>query len=262
MFNLQVPQWISEVDSLVIVSVLAMLTLGFLFWVAMPGRRRWLVGTGLGLAMATGAVLSFFEGHTVRSQPLKWVALVGTPLLVFALAKYCWRGYQAPWKFSWWAFWGLCLLHGGLIATLMFSVHEEYARVNWALFVGLLLFAPIFVFKGFLYWLVETIKNGYMGILLREPGSERGAAVYVFMWWQHRTRKTTVTGAQWLAVTSRYPQFIDSAWWQTLGKSFWPDVMEWNAKLGTANMLWFIQERINNPPQDLEDVSSSGALWA
>ena len=47
-----------------------------------------------------------------------------------------------------------------------------------------------------------------------------------------------------------------------LGLVFWPDVMEWNAKLGTTNMLWFIQQRMDSPPEVLDDYSDCSDIFS
>ena len=142
------------------------------------------------------------------------------------------------------------------------STPNDVKEVIWAPYFFTLLLSPLFAFKALMWWTLTTLKRVYVGKYTYEKESTKTVDVYFTAWWNDKVRGRTVDQAQWLALTKQYPQFMESRWWQKKGMAFWPDMMEWDAKLGTLAMLWFIQQRMDRPPEVLDDYSDAGSLFA
>lgn len=241
---------------------LGMLAMVALVWIASPKRTPGWAGGGTGAVVALGVAIALWDPSEVASQWLKYTGVLCTPFVVWCLAREGWKGYAAPWLFSWRRV-GAILL--GLVAlgfAMFQAVLPNQKDAYWALYTLTLMMAPLYGFHAFLWWVLHALKRVYIGKYIGEETTSRVVDVYFMLWWNHTVRNRRVEQEDWLRLTAEHPYFMASVWWQKLGLAFWLDVLEWDAKLGTTNMLWFIRQRMESPPEVLEDMGSSGAVWA
>lgn len=241
---------------------LGMLSMVALAWSASPKRTRaWARGV-LAAAVALGVAIALWDPSEVASQWLKYTSVVGAPFAAWCLAREGWTGYATPWLCSWRRV-GAILAGTVVLGYLTLkATPAEQKDIFWAMYSFTLLTAPLYSSHAFLWWFLHALKRVYIGKYLREETAVRAMDTYFSLWWNHKVRKRLVSKEVWLATTLVWPQFMQSAWWQRVGKAFWPDVLDWHVSMGTANMVWFLQERDKHPPEQLENVSSSGAVWA
>ena len=241
---------------------LGVLSILVLLWSAKPGRARKYALAGTGSMVVFGLVIAVADSSAVFFQWMKYASAVGTPLVVWWLARECWTGYLTPWTFSWGRI-GLVML--AILAMgylLVKTTPNDGANVTWVYYCLMLLLSPLFAFKALMWWTLTTLKRVYVGKYTYEKESTKTVDVYFTAWWNDKVRGRKVDQEQWLALTKQYPQFIESRWWQKKGAAFWPDMMEWDAKLGTLAMLWFIQQRMDSPPEVLDDYSDAEGIFS
>lgn len=242
--------------------VLAALSMAVVLWAAKPGRTRSRCVVATAGVVLFGVAIVAFDASAVDSRWMQCTAALGTPLVVWCLGRECWKGYLTPWTFSWTRV-GLVMLAIWAMGYLIVKATPTDAKeVIWMPYFFTLLLAPLFAFKALLWWTLNTLKKVYLGKFSYEEESTKAVDVYFTTWWNDRVRGRKVDEQDWLELTEQHPQFIDSVWWQKKGLAFWPDVMEWNAKLGTSNMLWFIQQRMESPPEVLDDYSDVAGIWS
>lgn len=242
--------------------VFAVAAMAFVLWAAKPGRARsQCVGATAGVVLF-GMAVAMLDTSAVDFRWMQYTGALGTPLVVWWLARECWKGYLTPWTFSWGRV-GLVMLAIWAMGYLIVkSTPNDVEEVIWAPYFFTLLLSPLFAFKALLWWTLTTLKKVYLGKYSYEQESTKPVDVYFTTWWNDRVRGRKVDEEDWLELTEQHPQFIDSSWWQKKGVAFWPDVMEWNAKLGTSNMLWFIQQRMESPPEVLDDYSDAIGVFS
>lgn len=239
-----------------------MLSLVALVWIARPKNTRARAGAGMAAVVALGVGIALWDPSEVVSQWLKYTGVLCTPPVVWCLVREGWKGYTAPWLFSWRRV-GAILLGLVVLGYLMFqAVLPNQKDAYWALYTFTLMMAPLYGFHAFMWWFLHALKRVYIGKYLREETVERVVDTYFLLWWNHKVRQRPISKQAWLETTLAWPQFMQSPWWQGVGKTFWPDVLDWHVSMGTSNMVWFLQERDKHPPEQLEDVSDAGAVWA
>lgn len=239
---------------------LGVLSMLALLWSANPKTTQTRAAGCTGAVVALGVAIALLDPSEVVSEWMQYTSVVGTPLVVWCLAREGWKGYLTPWLFSWRRIGATLLGLVGLGYLMVQSTPTGQKDVQWALYSFTQMMAPLFGFKALLWWGLHALKRVYVGKYIGEGTAPRVVDVYFTLWWNHTVRGRRVAQQDWLRITAEHPYFMGSSWWQKLGLAFWPDVMEWNAKLGTSNMLWFIQQRMDSPPEVLDDYSDCGGI--
>lgn len=248
--------------AVVLCMIVAMVAMAGLLWASRPGRT-WQKSMGSMAAIVLfGVALAALDTSPVQSRWMQYASAIATPMVVWWLGREAWKAYLTPWTFLWRRI-GLVMLAIGALGYLVITTTpHDTSAVLWAPYFLTLLFSPLFAFKALLWWTLTTLKRVYMGKYSYEKQSTKTVDVYFTVWWNDKIRGRKVDPGMWLSVTAAHPQFMASRWWQKKALSFWPDIMDWDAKLGTPNMLWFIQELMNNPPEVLDDYSAAKDLWS
>lgn len=186
--------------------------------------------------------------------------ILGVTLWCYAVTYMLCFLWSSPWRMRWFYVPGLAVaawvLFGAISSTWMLSLtnyEDSVAGLVWLNSIG-----PFYGLLGWL-WLVGILASSSDERQAALQSDNASMAYYAACIEAHRGPMQPM---QWLEMTQRNPQFMQARWWRKTGMAFWPDMLEWEAKMGTMGMIWLFKERMLHPPIAVEDYSSSGAIWA
>lgn len=221
------------------------------------GHKTWgLVSFGLLVTPYLAYVLGTDRSFVVPSTGL----IVGSVLWLYLVTGQLFKLYFAPWTMRWFHVPMLALLawvvgHIAVDGWLRSHLQDDYFLL---VVVSVTLLGPFYMYLVWI-WLVGMFYTSEEEREHAIQGNNASAVYYAIrMAMFHRAMEPS----QWLELTKAHPQFMQSHWWKMKGQSFWPDILEWETKMGTLGMVWLFQERMVNPPIEVDDYSSAGAVWA
>lgn len=212
-------------------------------------------------SLCTGVFYAIFYEQLHTS----WTTEIGRGLVITLIslwtcvvANYAWKVWKTPWLFSWSTLGSLLSIQVIIYGTIEWCYPIENGLYSnlWIDFLKMQLGSPIYIVFAWICWVGVHYK-----CTLNASKDIKPEQAYAVLRIHHLLARTDFNEEAWLKYTAKYVQFMKSNWWQAQGLRNWPDMMEWHAKMGSEGMLWFLQERIKNPPDLVEDYSSSGAVW-
>ena len=152
---------------------LGVLSMFALLWSANPRRTGVQAAAGTGIVVALGLAIVLLDPSEVLFAWMQYTSVVGTPLVVWYLAREGWRGYLTPWLFSWRRIGaillGLVVLGYLLVQTI--PTHEK--DVHWGLYSLTQMLAPLFGVKALLWWGLDALKRVYVNKYIGEEKTTR-----------------------------------------------------------------------------------------